>query len=368
VDRSAGWSAVEDPEQLLCPITHTMFRDPVFVPESGNTYERSAVEQYWATSPPPRDPLTNVALSGRTVHPNWMVRREVQRFLDTHPDYTPQGWLQREVPGSGSAPKGSTRHSAASWGLYLLGRCAMLVALLTILLAAACWQADFVMFAIERERQLAGGSESAATVPLRNSSGEVLRAPRGSSLRVSLHGDTLVAELPPSGTSGDALPQLFFAVFWLAFTGCWTYGAVSGGAPLIFTAFSMPFWGVGGYMLVESLRDASVGELLEVGPDYYRTCSTFLSWERCSERAWVADLSGPPLRECTGDSTCKLVFEEEGARLNFEFGGSSLSDAEAKWLQGKILGHLPVYAGDRTDLPKRIVEVPIPVDYGDYGI
>ena len=28
-------------EVLLCPVTHAMFRDPVFIPESGNTYERS---------------------------------------------------------------------------------------------------------------------------------------------------------------------------------------------------------------------------------------------------------------------------------------------------------------------------------------
>ncbi|CAK8995765.1 U-box domain-containing protein, partial [Durusdinium trenchii] len=31
---------------LLCPITQVMFRDPVFIPESGNTYERSAIETY----------------------------------------------------------------------------------------------------------------------------------------------------------------------------------------------------------------------------------------------------------------------------------------------------------------------------------
>lgn len=50
---------------LLCPITQVMFRDPVFIPESGNTYERSAIETYWSGRPKcPRDPLTNVSLSG----------------------------------------------------------------------------------------------------------------------------------------------------------------------------------------------------------------------------------------------------------------------------------------------------------------
>ena len=32
-----------EPEVLMCPITRTMFRDPVFVFDSGHTYERSAI-------------------------------------------------------------------------------------------------------------------------------------------------------------------------------------------------------------------------------------------------------------------------------------------------------------------------------------
>ena len=32
-----------EPEELMCPITHAMFRDPVMVFESGHTYERDKV-------------------------------------------------------------------------------------------------------------------------------------------------------------------------------------------------------------------------------------------------------------------------------------------------------------------------------------
>jgi leucine-rich repeat protein SHOC2 len=32
-----------EPEELMCPITRTMFRDPVVVVDSGHTYERSAI-------------------------------------------------------------------------------------------------------------------------------------------------------------------------------------------------------------------------------------------------------------------------------------------------------------------------------------
>ena len=36
-----------EPEELLCPITRTMFRDPVMVVESGHTYERSVILARW---------------------------------------------------------------------------------------------------------------------------------------------------------------------------------------------------------------------------------------------------------------------------------------------------------------------------------
>ena len=41
---------VEEPEELLCPITKVMMRDPVFVAGSGNTYEREAIETFWQHS------------------------------------------------------------------------------------------------------------------------------------------------------------------------------------------------------------------------------------------------------------------------------------------------------------------------------
>jgi hypothetical protein len=32
-----------EPCSLICSITHLLLRDPVFVPQSGNTYEREAL-------------------------------------------------------------------------------------------------------------------------------------------------------------------------------------------------------------------------------------------------------------------------------------------------------------------------------------
>ncbi len=86
-----------EPEVLLCPITRTMFRDPVFVPESGHTYERRAILSHFERNGVPKDPLTRRALSSTKVMTNWSMRNVVQDWLDKHPGVTPDGWDIREL-------------------------------------------------------------------------------------------------------------------------------------------------------------------------------------------------------------------------------------------------------------------------------
>ena len=85
-----------EPEELMCPITRTVFRDPVMVVESGHTYERSAILEHFRRNGA-RDPLTNCALSSAKVMTNWAMRNVVQAWLDKHPDVTPDGWDSREL-------------------------------------------------------------------------------------------------------------------------------------------------------------------------------------------------------------------------------------------------------------------------------
>ena len=55
---------MEESDALCCPITHCMLRDPVFVPESGTTYEREVLLNFWRTSAGVRrDVLSNQPLS-----------------------------------------------------------------------------------------------------------------------------------------------------------------------------------------------------------------------------------------------------------------------------------------------------------------
>ena len=84
-----------EPEELLCPITRIMLRDPVMVVESGHTYERSAVLTHFERNGA-KDPFTRRALSSTKVMTNWAMRNVVQAWLDKHPDVTPDGWDSRE--------------------------------------------------------------------------------------------------------------------------------------------------------------------------------------------------------------------------------------------------------------------------------
>jgi hypothetical protein len=91
-----GPTVLVEPDSLICPITLCLFQDPIFVAESGNTYERAALLQFWKNCEHPRDPFTNSVLSDTSIFTNWSMRRAVQGFLDICPKaYVPSCWDTR---------------------------------------------------------------------------------------------------------------------------------------------------------------------------------------------------------------------------------------------------------------------------------
>ena len=61
-------------ENLKCPISHELFRDPVFCPGDGHTYERTAIEHWFERSM--KSPVSGVQLNPAqmTLVPNFAVR------------------------------------------------------------------------------------------------------------------------------------------------------------------------------------------------------------------------------------------------------------------------------------------------------
>jgi hypothetical protein len=60
-----------EPEHLMCSLSYMMFREPMFVPESGKTYERSLLEAFWKKCGETKDPVTNVVIDSTKTFTNW---------------------------------------------------------------------------------------------------------------------------------------------------------------------------------------------------------------------------------------------------------------------------------------------------------
>ena len=90
----ADVESIEEPEHLLCPISLTLFADPVII-LSGHTYERSAIMRFWANRPL-ANPLGsgNELLRSAQMIINYNMRSQVDQWLDTASPagYTPRGW------------------------------------------------------------------------------------------------------------------------------------------------------------------------------------------------------------------------------------------------------------------------------------
>ena len=85
-----------EPQNLCCVITHEMYRDPVILTGSGNTYDRAAILAHLHNSD--MDPITNAPLGATEIITNWDKRREVQAFLDANQGFVPEGWASHEMP------------------------------------------------------------------------------------------------------------------------------------------------------------------------------------------------------------------------------------------------------------------------------
>ncbi|CAE7340708.1 unnamed protein product [Symbiodinium sp. CCMP2592] len=112
----------EEPEWLICPLSASMFREPV-VNMVGNTYEKDMYQK--AIQHRLVDPLTNQPLpepDGGPLHPNRVVRAEVEAFLASHPGYVPHGWPSTPAPAAPCAAKLARDFMADSWDL-VQGNC-----------------------------------------------------------------------------------------------------------------------------------------------------------------------------------------------------------------------------------------------------
>jgi STIP1 family protein 1 len=80
------------PDAFCCPLSLEMYREPVVSP-SGNSYERSAIEQYikqqhekYGREKKVADPLQpDSSITLESLHPNIALRNIVREYLREHP-------------------------------------------------------------------------------------------------------------------------------------------------------------------------------------------------------------------------------------------------------------------------------------------
>lgn len=81
-DTAASASATAALPSFLCPIGHSVMRDPV-VCADGFSYDRSAIERWLRRFPPPlraRSPCTNLVLPNHTLVPNHSLRAAIAEW------------------------------------------------------------------------------------------------------------------------------------------------------------------------------------------------------------------------------------------------------------------------------------------------
>jgi len=65
----------------MCPISYTLFEDPVFTAD-GQTYERASIRR-WFDDGHSTSPLTNLKLPHTKLVPNFAMRRMVRGYVAT---------------------------------------------------------------------------------------------------------------------------------------------------------------------------------------------------------------------------------------------------------------------------------------------
>ena len=73
----------ELPEDLMCPIMCEIMKDPVLLMEDGHTYERVALEQWFATGAR-TSPSTSAELDSLATAPNHTVKKLIAALLEEH--------------------------------------------------------------------------------------------------------------------------------------------------------------------------------------------------------------------------------------------------------------------------------------------
>jgi hypothetical protein len=195
---------------------------------------------------------------------------------------------------------------------------------------------------------LAGSQAAPAALAVR-------RRPAGTRVVVLRDGTNLLSvEVPANGADASTLMQGSFATVWLGIVGMWTVTAVTAGAPLLFTAFSAPFWAAGVGMAKNTIDSALVSQMLRITPAEWSLASRAGKVQLATQAGATRDLEEvrvAPVTTVDGAAECvELVESARAARL-----GLGLTTAELEWVAAQVnafLGDVEALGDDAAAGPR----------------
>ncbi|GAQ77759.1 Protein kinase superfamily protein [Klebsormidium nitens] len=183
-----------------------------------------------------------------------------------------------------------------------------------------------------------------------------LRKPAGSKVELERSGGRIHIEVPPQGLTEQNLSTGTFALAWNGFIAFWTASAITGGAPILFSLFSIPFWAVGFGLAKSALSGVSVKTTLDIGVQNFT-----IKWEvagglwshtvegrtddlASAQVVMTGSVNGQPLRNCqVAEGIKKHTF------------GDGLTEVEKKWVVSELATFLKsVNPGYRGPSPAEI--------------
>lgn len=323
----------DEDEGLRCPISRCVFKDPVLIVGSGNTYERKSIETFFEklkkSNMPLRDPLTNEPLSNSRkaceLITNWERRRAVQKYLEKLPlDKLPSGWETREVPKAKEFLMDEKRRKMGKVGVFLeqleeVGRWTVthahlmaIVFLVALVFPLDLYSGDHpiwgkngvrrgadgeefdsrnLLFKIVFGRMRVKGKEQKRMEMINEAFDSKLTQEHGGMAPVTSlkpYGSRVVAyknnksnllylEISPAKVfSARSVSQFGFSSFWIFCVSQFTRGALRanqamhGGAQNFFLpVFSVPFWGVGFVVARDAVLSVTETKIITISPETF---------------------------------------------------------------------------------------------------
>eukprot|EP00667_Euglena_gracilis_P007236 EG_transcript_7306 len=167
--------------------------------------------------------------------------------------------------------------------------------------------------------------------------------PEGTAVALRRSGDRLEVSLPYGTVGGDVVGTAAFTVLWTSIVAIWTRSALLAGAPVLFLAFSLPFWFTAVSLVRQTVDLAQKGEPapaatvdLTIGREAF-TVAYRVGQEVARElRGRTQRLRGAEVvdRPLPDGAVGRAVLLEDG-RTEYWL-GEGLAEAELQWVAEEI--------------------------------